>query len=64
MRVTACPFCGLVSEVPHESQEQCIAALQDEIARTRDLIDRVKQGPGDADAASARDETAKEESPP
>jgi hypothetical protein len=63
MRVMACPFCGLVSDIPHESQEHCITALQGEIARTRDLIDRVKQGPADPDPAGRQRDTAKEKSP-
>lgn len=28
--------------LPHESQEACIAALQVEIARTREMVERVK----------------------
>jgi hypothetical protein len=42
MKVTACPFCGVATEVPHEKQELCIAALHVEIARMRDLVRRVK----------------------
>ena len=41
----ACPFCGIVSEVPHETQEGCIEALQAEISRMRDILQSVK-GPG------------------
>jgi hypothetical protein len=44
-QVRACPFCGIVSDVPHETQEGCIAALQAEIARMRDILQYVK-GPG------------------
>ena len=33
-----CPFCGLASPVPHESQEGCIAALHEEIGRMRDIL--------------------------
>ena len=43
MRVTACRFCGVPTDVPHETQELCIAALQDEIARMRDMVTRVKK---------------------
>jgi hypothetical protein len=43
MRVSPCPFCGVATEVPHETQALCIAALHGEIARTRALIERVKQ---------------------
>jgi len=40
--VTSCPFCGARTDLPHESQEACIAALQEEIARTREMVERVK----------------------
>jgi hypothetical protein len=38
----SCPFCGASTDLPHESQEACIAALQEEIARTRKIVERVK----------------------
>ena len=34
----ACPFCGVISEGPHESQEGCIAALHTEIDRMRGIL--------------------------
>jgi hypothetical protein len=37
-----CPFCGLATEVYHDSQESCIAALQEEIARTRSILASLK----------------------
>ncbi len=37
----ACPFCGLVADVPHETQQGCIDALHAEIARVRELLDSV-----------------------
>ena len=37
-----CPFCGLGTDVPHETQEGCIAALHGEIARMRQVLDRVR----------------------
>jgi hypothetical protein len=40
--VTSCPFCGGVTDLPHDSQEACIAALQEEIARTREIVERVR----------------------
>ena len=40
--VTSCPFCGGVTDLPHNSQEACIAALQEEIARTREIVERVR----------------------
>jgi hypothetical protein len=42
MRVTACPFCGVPTDVPHETQELCIAALHGEIALMRAMVRRVK----------------------
>jgi hypothetical protein len=38
----SCPFCGAGTSLPHESQEACIAALQEEIARTREIAERLK----------------------
>lgn len=35
MKFTVCPFCGVVSESAHDSQEACIHALQSEIDRMR-----------------------------
>ena len=36
-----CPFCGVTTDVPHETQEACIQALQAEIARVRSVLDHV-----------------------
>jgi hypothetical protein len=56
--VIGCPFCGASTDLPHESQEACIAALHEEIARTRELVSRVKPhadtDPGD-DRPTGRD---------
>jgi hypothetical protein len=41
----------MATDVPHESQEGCIEALQVEIARMRGILQRVK-GPGLDPAAS------------
>jgi hypothetical protein len=49
MRVTACRFCGVPTDVPHETQELCIAALQDEVARMRDMVTRVKKPAPDSE---------------
>ena len=38
-RAHTCPFCGVASDVPHETQEGCIEALQAEIARVRGLLE-------------------------
>ena len=40
--VRTCPFCGLVTDMPHEAQEACIAALQAEVSRMRALLDQLK----------------------
>jgi hypothetical protein len=37
-----CPFCGVVSDAPHETQEACIQALQGEIARMRELLESAR----------------------
>lgn len=39
MNVRSCPFCGLATDVPHETQNGCIEALQREITRVRDILD-------------------------
>ena len=36
-----CPFCGVGTATPHETQEGCIEALHAEIARMRALLDQV-----------------------
>lgn len=38
----SCPFCGVATDVPHETQEGCIAALHAEIARMREILESVK----------------------
>ena len=37
-----CPFCGVVTDVPHETQQLCIDALHEEIARMRNILGQVK----------------------
>ena len=39
-----CPFCGIATDLPHETQEGCIAALHGEIARMRQVLSQVKAG--------------------
>ena len=41
MTVTSCPFCGVGTDLPHETQGACIAALHAEIARMRQVVDRL-----------------------
>ena len=45
MNVVICPFCGVVSEVRHETEEACIEALQTEIARTRRVLEQTSGPP-------------------
>jgi hypothetical protein len=40
MKTSVCPFCHVVSGVPHQTQQACIDALQIEIARTRQVLER------------------------
>lgn len=40
--VRSCPFCGVATEVPHETQAGCIAALQGEIGRMRGILSTLK----------------------
>ena len=40
--VRSCPFCGVTSGAPHETQEGCIAALHAEIDRMRDILANLK----------------------
>jgi hypothetical protein len=40
--VRACPFCGIATDVNHETQEGCIAALQIEIGRVRGILASLK----------------------
>jgi hypothetical protein len=49
-----CPFCGVVAEVPHESQEGCIAALHAEIGRMRGILSHLR--PAGVPPALATDE--------
>ena len=43
MKAVVCPFCGIVSDHPHETQEACIDALKTEIIRTREVLERVTE---------------------
>lgn len=36
-----CPFCGVATDQPHETQESCIQALHEEIARMRAVLAHV-----------------------
>lgn len=41
MNATNCPFCGIVTNVPHNTQQGCIDALHNEIIRMRRLLEQV-----------------------
>jgi hypothetical protein len=55
MKARVCPFCGMATESPHQSQEVCIAALQAEIRRTREILERITE-PLRAPAIAPEDE--------
>jgi hypothetical protein len=57
--MSVCPFCGLPTEVPHESQQGCLDALTAEIARLRSVLEHsqsaaVPAPPEDEDDDPAR----------
>jgi hypothetical protein len=61
MHVTTCPFCGVDTDVPHNTQEGCIEALHGEIGRMRRLLDQVKpHGEGSILGGDAPDSTDEE----
>ena len=41
MTAENCPFCGVATDVRHETQKACIDALQNEIVRTRRILEQV-----------------------
>jgi hypothetical protein len=47
MIVTSCPFCGVGTDLPHETQEACIAALHAEVVRMRQVVDRLNRAPSE-----------------
>jgi hypothetical protein len=49
-----CPFCGVPTDVPHESQAGCIEALHAEIARVRAILKYVKDPQSRPGAPTAR----------
>jgi hypothetical protein len=59
--VTSCPFCGASTSLPHDSEQACIAALQEEIARTREIVRRVRPI---GDPVSANDQSAEDDTEP
>ena len=55
MKAVICPFCGVVSETPHETQAACIAALQSEIEQTRRILETVTESLPPASIAEDQD---------
>jgi hypothetical protein len=55
MNANACPFCGIVTGVPHETQQGCIDALHAEIARMREILETVRPIPSADTTADADD---------
>jgi hypothetical protein len=51
--VMSCPFCGTGTDLPHEKQEACIAALHSEISLVRQAVERLNSAA--FAQASARD---------
>lgn len=37
--MSVCPFCGVLTETPHENQQICLEALAEEIARLRSVLE-------------------------
>ena len=56
MTTNSCPFCGVLTDLPHETQEACISALHAEIARVRAVVDRVRQRSPEAGESEPADE--------
>jgi hypothetical protein len=56
--MSTCPFCGVATEIPHETQEGCIKALTAEIARMRAILEHVHstEVPGPADQPEPSDQ--------
>jgi len=42
MSMSVCPFCGVTTETPHETQRGCIEALNVEIAKMRAVLEQVR----------------------
>ena len=51
-----CPFCGVLTDVPHETQGACITALHAEIGRVRRLLHQDHPQDAVADVARADSE--------
>ena len=54
--MSICPFCGVSTETPHETQEGCIEALNAEIAKMRAVLEQVRSAAVPGPAADPEDE--------
>ena len=56
--MSVCPFCGVVTEMPHENQQGCVAALAEEIARLRRVLEQSEPAsvPGPVETEDASQE--------
>jgi len=59
--MSICPFCGVVTEVPHETQAGCIEALNAEIARMRGVLEQVRSAAVPAPPPLEEDEEAEDD---
>jgi hypothetical protein len=55
MMVTSCPFCGVGTDLPHETQEACIAALHAEVMRMRQVVSRLNGAPSENNSDTPTD---------
>ena len=55
-----CPYCGVSTDVAHETQEACIEALRAEISRVRRVLDHVRSAavPGPVERPDEKAEPA------
>jgi hypothetical protein len=64
--VMSCPFCGTGTDLPHEKQEACIAALHSEISLVRQAVERLNSAafaPASARQAPAFAEASARQAP-
>lgn len=55
--MSVCPFCGVNTETPHENQQGCLAALEAEIARLRNVLEHSEPAAVPAPATIELDES-------
>jgi hypothetical protein len=45
MKPSPCPFCGMATNLPHNTQQGCIEALHREISKTREILGLIRPKP-------------------